>query len=80
MTQISNVDRKTIVMRVPRKYRSLMRAYAAWLKTYPDQAKLWQCEEFISQALEDTNKPESPATQKKLTEAQRQIFKTLKYS
>jgi hypothetical protein len=57
-----------------------MRAYAAWLKTYPDQAKLWQCEEFISQALEDTNKPESPATQKKLTEAQRQIFKTLKYS
>jgi hypothetical protein len=80
MAQISNIDRKTIVMRVPRKYRSLMKAYAAWLKTYPDQAKLWQCEEYLSQTLEDTIKPESPTGHRKLTEAQRQVFKILKHS
>jgi len=57
-----------------------MKAYAAWLKTYPDQAKLWQCEEYLSQILEDTIKPESPTGHRKLTEAQRQVFKILKHS
>lgn len=52
MTQFSNADRKTIVLRVPRKYRSLIRAYCIWLKLGADQAALWNVEEKLSQAFE----------------------------
>lgn len=52
MSQFSNADRKTIVIRIPRKYRSLVRAFCLWLKLFPDQAALWNCEEKLSQAFE----------------------------
>lgn len=52
MPQFSNADRKTIVIRIPRKYRSLVRAFCIWLKVCPNQAGLWNCEERLSQAFE----------------------------
>jgi hypothetical protein len=57
MAQFSNADRKTIVIRVPRKYRSLVRAFCIWLKVQPNQAGLWNCEEKLSQAFEDDKAP-----------------------
>jgi hypothetical protein len=53
MPQPSNADRKTIVVRIPRKYRSLVRGFVLWLKTHPNQAALWNCEESLSQLLEE---------------------------
>jgi hypothetical protein len=53
MAQFSNADRKTIVIRIPRKYRSLVRAFCLWLKVHPSQAALWNCEEKLSQAFEE---------------------------
>lgn len=57
MPQFSNADRKTIVIRIPRKYRSLVRAFCVWLKIQPNQAGLWNCEEKLSQAFEDEKVP-----------------------
>jgi hypothetical protein len=57
MTNFSKADRKTIVIRVPRKYRSLIRAFCLWLKIQPNQAGLWNCEEKLSQAFEDEKAP-----------------------
>lgn len=57
MTNFSKADRKTIVIRIPRKYRFLIRAFCIWLKLTPDQAALWNCEEKLSQAFEDDKAP-----------------------
>jgi hypothetical protein len=56
MPQFSSADRKTIVVRIPRKYRSLVRAFCLWLRIHPDQAELWNCEEKLSQVLEQEEK------------------------
>lgn len=53
MTNFSKADRKTIVVRIPRKYRFLIRGFCLWLKFHPNQANLWNCEEKLSQAFED---------------------------
>jgi hypothetical protein len=80
MTQINRVDRKTIVLRVPRKYRYLVKAFSTWLKTYPDQAKLWQAEEFLSQVFEAlTYKVDSRAWQEEVTDAQAKVFSHIRY-
>jgi hypothetical protein len=81
MPQIDKIERKTIVMRVPRKYRFLIRAFAVWLKEYPDQAKLWQCEEFLSQAFEESPyKAESPSWRQEISAAQIKVFSRIKFS
>jgi hypothetical protein len=81
MTQINKTDRKTIVMRVPRKYRYLVRAFATWLREYPDQAKLWECEEFLSQTFEaSAYKPDSPAWRNEINAAQVKVFSHIRFS
>jgi hypothetical protein len=80
MPQIDKVERKTIVLRVPRKYRYLVRAFAVWLKTYPDQAKLWQCEEFLSQTFEaSSHKAGSLQWREEITTAQTKVFGRIRY-
>jgi len=63
MPQFAHADRKTIVTRIPRKYRSLVRAFCFWLKAHPNQAGLWNCEEKLSQALEEGEQPVDIASQ-----------------
>jgi hypothetical protein len=75
MPQINKTERKTIVLRVPRKYRYLIRAFGVWLKEYPDQAKLWQCEEYLSQTFEaSAYKVDSPAWRQEINAAQVKVF------
>ena len=80
MPQINQPDRKTIVVRVPRKYRFLIRAFTVWLRTYPDQAKLWDCEEFLSQTFEASKyKAETPLWREEITTAQTKVFSRIRY-
>jgi hypothetical protein len=81
MPQINRTERKTIVLRVPRKYRYLVRTFAVWLKEYPDQAKLWQCEEYLSQTFEaSAYKVDSPAWRQEINAAQVKVFNHIKFS
>jgi len=50
--QISNADRKTLAVRVPKKYQFLVKAFVCWLKIYPDKAKLWNAEVSIQEQYE----------------------------
>jgi len=78
MPLINKTDRKTIVIRIPRKYR--FRAFSVWLKTYPDQAKLWDCEEFLSQTFEATkHKAETALWREEITSAQSKVFSRIRY-
>jgi hypothetical protein len=81
MPQINKTERKTIVLRVPRKYRYLIRAFAVWLKEYPDQAKLWQCEEYLSQTFEESAyKVDSSAWREEINAAQVKVFSHIRFS
>lgn len=81
MLQPYSSDRKTIVIRVPRKYRSLVAAFIAWLRIYPDQASLWQCEEFLSQTIErQIDKPTSQAWRTNIAAAYSQAIRHLQQS
>lgn len=53
MNNPAKSDRKTVVIRVPRKYRYLITAFAMFLKDHTDQATLWECEEYLSQRIEE---------------------------
>lgn len=55
MSSPARSDRKTVVVRIPRKYRYLIAAYSLYLKQHPDQATLWECEEYLSQQIEETS-------------------------
>jgi hypothetical protein len=81
MPQIKKTERKTIVLRVPRKYRYLIRAFAVWLKEYPDQASLWQCEEYLSQTFEESaHKVDSQMWRQEINAAQIKVFSHIKFS
>jgi hypothetical protein len=81
MPQINKTDRKTIVLRVPRKYRYLIRAFANWLREHPDQASLWECEEFMSQTFEaSAYKVDSPAWRKEINAAQVKVFSHIRFN
>ncbi len=81
MPQINRTERKTIVLRVPRKYRYLVRTFTVWLKEYPDQALLWQCEEYLSQTFEaSAYKVNSPAWRQEINAAQVKVFNHIKFS
>lgn len=53
MAQLSNINRKTKVIRVPRKYEYLTKAFAIWLSNHPNQAELWDCEEYLQTQHEE---------------------------
>lgn len=53
MNSPAKSDRKTVVIRVPRKYRYLITAFGMFLKDHLDQATLWECEEYLSQKIEE---------------------------
>lgn len=79
MAQISNIGRKTKVIRVPRKYEFLTKTFAAYLATYPDQAKLWNCEEYLQAQQEETHYRKGSITwQKEMTKAMKTVLAQLK--
>lgn len=61
MVQLSNIDRKTVVIRCPRKYRFLVKAFICWLKIFPDKEMLWNVETLVEELYEGGKKnPTSP--------------------
>ncbi len=81
MPQISNASRHTMVLRVPKKYQFLIRSYAAWLSTYPEQTKLQQAEMYLRQTHETTeHKPRSPLRRVAIGKAQSEVFKHLHWT
>lgn len=55
--QLSNADRKTIAVRVPKKYQFLVKAFICWLKLYPDKSVLWNAETLLQNYYEDMKVP-----------------------
>lgn len=79
MPQPSSYGRKTKVIRVPRKYEYLSRCFAVFLSTYPDQVKLWDCEEALQIKQEESNYRKGSTTWKKeVTQAFKSILTQLK--
>jgi hypothetical protein len=45
--QLSNADRRTVTIRVPKKFQFLVKAFICFLKSYDDAALLWNAETII---------------------------------
>jgi hypothetical protein len=81
MAQLSNIGRKTKVVRIPRKYEFLVKSFAVYLSTYPDQAKLWNCEEYLQAQQEESNhQKDSTLWRKDIAKALRVVLGQLKQS
>jgi hypothetical protein len=79
MLQPSNIDRKTVVVRVPRKYRFLVKAFICWLKIYPDKNLLWNSETTLEDLYGDEEKtPTSPQFINKVGEGMSSVLSVLK--
>lgn len=79
MSQPSNIGRKTKVIRVPRKYEFLTKTFAVYLLTHPNQAMLWDCEEYLQAQQEETNYRKGSLTWKKeMTKAMNTVLAQLK--
>lgn len=57
MAQMSNVDRTTIAIRVPKKYEFLIKGFVCWLKQHPNQSVLWTCENAVKFKYEELTIP-----------------------
>jgi hypothetical protein len=76
--QISNADRKTLAVRVPKKYQFLVKAFVCWLKIYPDKAKLWNAEVSIQEQYEkQTATPTSDKFTRPVAEAMKVVLNQL---
>lgn len=77
--QISNADRKTLAVRVPKKYQFLVKAFVCFLKVYPDKAKLWNAEVSIQEAYEkQITTPSSDRFAKPVAEAMKSVLSQLR--
>lgn len=75
MSQISNVDRKTLAIRVPKKYQFLIKGFVCWLKEHPNQDVLWTCENAMYIKYEDlTMAPTDSRHTKAIAERMREVF------
>ncbi len=81
MLQPSNADRKTVVVRVPRKYRFLVKAFVCWLKVYPDKNLLWNSETTLEDLYGDDDRAAtSPQFIKNVGEGMSSVLSALKRS
>lgn len=79
MAQLSNVGRKTKVIRTPKKYEFLVKSFAVWLSTHPNQATLWECEEYLQQQHEEsTYKAKSHPWKREISKAMKIVLAELK--
>lgn len=53
-------SRRTTVVRVPKRYTYLVKAFAHWLATYPNQSQLWDSEEILGQLYEQLEMDKKP--------------------
>jgi hypothetical protein len=77
--QLSNADRKTIAVRIPKKYQFLVKAFVCWLKFYPDKMTLWNAETLMQSYYETLKiSPTSSAATKAIADYTHKILGRLK--
>ncbi len=78
MAQLSNIDRRTKCIRIPKKYEFTVKAFAVWLRAHPDQALLWNSEEFLQACYEETKgRPGTKTWNTAVTRSMNQVFKSI---
>jgi hypothetical protein len=53
--QLSNADRRTVTVRVPKKFQFLVKAFICFLKSHEDAALLWNAEVIVQNFYEDND-------------------------
>lgn len=75
MAQISNADRTTMAIRIPRKYEFLVKGFVCWLKEHPNEGALWTCENAMRFRYEELTMPPTDSRHTKaVNERMKEIF------
>lgn len=53
--QLSNADRRTVTIRVPKKFQFLVKGFICFLKIHDDAALLWNAETILQNYYEDND-------------------------
>jgi hypothetical protein len=72
--QLSNADRRTVTVRVPKKFQFLVKAFICFLKSYEDAALLWNAETIIQNFYEDNDDDKTKANIKKKGEMMSKVL------
>lgn len=81
MAQISNADRTTMAIRVPKKYQFLVKGFVCWLKEHPNKDALWTCENSIEFKYDElTLPPTSSKHSKAIAEQMNLVFSYIEKS
>lgn len=72
--QLSNADRRTVTVRVPKKFQFLVKAFICFLKAYDDAALLWNAEVIVQNFYEDNSDDKTNANIKKKGELMTKVL------
>lgn len=72
--QLSNADRRTVTVRVPKKFQFLVKAFVCFLKIHDDAALLWNAETILQNYYEDNDDDKSKENIKKKGEIMTKVL------